>query len=264
MRNNKLKKEEKDNSANNDIKRSISKEIFDHMIDMLKHEDEKANRILTAMAFLTAAAAAISIPFFEDKIGLRIVFLELDLNLGLLLFFLYLIFVVIGTFFMLAALGPILFIPRLWGETRNDDKKDKICSLLFFKKITAVKRQDWKNFFNASHASKISKKIFVDRIYESHLLAEKVDYKVNCIGKANFLYRFALLILWLLILSVLARSFYSFSYWACLFLAVFFTEWAFELSMIREEEDRKKAYPFIILAYISMILVYFLLFWIMI
>lgn len=251
MSDNKRRKKEESSNANDDIKHGISKEIFDHIIDMLKHEDEKANRILTAMAFLTVAAAAISIPFFENKIGLIVV--SLDLNLGWLLFFLYVVLVVIGTFFMLAALGPILFIPRMWGETSKDGEKDKIRSLLFFEKITEMKREDWTNFFNTSCASEISNKVFKDRIYESHILAEKVDYKVKCIGKANFLYRFALLVIWLLILSALTKDPYAFGYWACLFIAAFFIEWAFELSM-KPEEDKKKAYPAILLAYISIII----------
>ena len=81
-----MENEDKKEPGEKSTRYIITKEMFDHLYEMLRHEDEKANRILSAMAFITLAAAALAIPFFEGSIGADLEFFHF--SLGVFLFFL--------------------------------------------------------------------------------------------------------------------------------------------------------------------------------
>ena len=102
-------------------KLTVTKEVFDHLYAMLRHEDEKANRILGAMAFIALAGAALAIPFFERTVGTHLKLF--DMTLGLFLFFLFLILLSLGTLFILAALGPVVHIKAAWVEPAEKKKR---------------------------------------------------------------------------------------------------------------------------------------------
>jgi len=240
--------EEKREQKDKNIKYTITKEIFDHLYDMLRHEDEKANRILGAMAFITVAAAALSIPFFEGKIGTGLKFF--NLGLGLFLFFIFLILIAIGTLFLLSALGPLLHITTDFVEPSERKKKLRVRSLLYFENITGITIEEWTKFFRETDEDDFYEKICNDHIIKSYTLANRTKYKAKCIKSSKIFYRFSLIVLCLFVLSGFCVSFNSFFYWAFIILAAAFLEWSVEYYLMPQKELKKKAIPFIILAFL--------------
>ena len=240
--------EEKREQKDKNTKYTITKEIFDHLYDMLRHEDEKANRILGAMAFITIAAAALAIPFFEGKIGTDLNFF--NLSFGLFLFFAFLILITTGTLFLLAALGPLLHITTDFVEPSERKKKLRVPSLLDFQKITGTTIEEWTRFFREADEDDFYEKICNDHILKSYTLANRTKYKAKCIRSSKIFYRFSLIVLCLFVLSGFCVDFNSFLHWTFIILAAAFLEWSIEYYLMPQKELKKKAFPFIILAFL--------------
>lgn len=228
----------------------ITKEIFDHLYEMLRHEDEKANRILGAMAFITLAAAALAIPFFEGSIGIDLEFFYV--SLGVFLFFVFLILVTIGTLFLLAALGPLTNIQTVWVEPSEKDKEPRIPSLLYFKEISAKSIEEWTGYFRETDDKDLCEKICNDHIVKTYTLANRTKYKAKCIKSSKVFYRASLIVLLLFVLSGFCIDYSSFFYWTFVILAAAFVEWGIEYYIMPQKELKKKAVPFLILALISL------------
>lgn len=166
----------------------ITKEVLERTLDVTKHEDEKAARILASIAFLTLATASI-FSTFQNK-GIK---LEFSIDLILLFFVSYMLFVILGTIFMLNALGPSFELPKPWGksaESQENVEKEtyKPKSIFFFKKIFEEDRKQWVNYFEGN-LYEILVKACNDHIFEAHLISTKVERKVKSIdyGKIFFL-----------------------------------------------------------------------------
>jgi len=158
-------------------KYQVTKEIFDHEIDMTKHEDEKAARILFSMAFITAAAATIFSCFLDNRIKL----LCYGYDVISLFFSAYILFVVVGTSIMLGALGPKYEMPKIWSSTPSNVKKTEsevLESLLFHQMIAKVDEKKWVKYFSFP-MDDILKKICYDHIHEARLISIKVTTKVK-------------------------------------------------------------------------------------
>ena len=95
-------------------KANIARESFKEVLASDQHEDSKAQRILTAMAFLTAAAGVIFAELSRAEIGASLSF-PFSSTYGYLpvCFFAFVATMIIGTLFFLAALGPAFNIPKV-------------------------------------------------------------------------------------------------------------------------------------------------------
>jgi len=182
----------------------ITKEVFERPLEMTRHEDEKAGRILASMAFLTVAATAMFSTFLN--IGLKFectLFCSQSLDLIPISFAGYVIFVVVGTIFMLEAFGPSFELPKVWQIPSKSQESSGVTykpqSIFFFEKISEEERNPWVNYFGRA-IDEILTKACDDHVFEAHLVSTKVRKKVRFIkwGKRFFyiaMVMFAVLIL---------------------------------------------------------------------
>jgi len=173
----------------------VTKEIFDHILDMTKHEDEKAGRIILSIAFLATATATIFGAFLKNNIQ----FVFYGVELISTLFFLFILFVVLGAYFILDAIGPRYEMPSIWGKISEENSNPKQYapkSLFFFEKVGDEEREKWMSYFDPTKIDEILKKICNDHIYEAHLVSNKIKNKIRSIkiGKLFFIISLILLV----------------------------------------------------------------------
>ncbi len=108
---------------------------FEAVLDADKHEDEKAYRILTAIAFLTAAAAVIFATIWPSSLLSNNQVNIFGVSSATLAFSLYIFFILIGSTFYLLALGPNLNVRK--------EIKLRVNSFFFFEKIAKYKENLW-------------------------------------------------------------------------------------------------------------------------
>lgn len=178
----------------------ITKEVLERPLDMTKHEDEKAARILASIAFLTLATTSVFSTFQNKDIKLEMSIFCQRVDLILLFFVGYLIFVILGTIFMLKALGPSFELPEIWPTSTKSKSQENIemetykpKSIFFFKNISGEDRNRWVNYFEGN-LNEIIDKACNDHIFEAYLVSKKVEKKVKSIGYGKFFFLGAMLI----------------------------------------------------------------------
>lgn len=158
--------------------------IFDTVLRSLEHEDSKANRLIVVMAFITVASATIFAHLYtpaksawEFGIG--------HMDWVAVFFYIYLGLVLLGTLFVMAALGPRLNIPRVWPRSATPPSR------LFFWKIAETDRKQWMKHVLETDAQELRELITEDLASEAHLLAQKNSYKVSMMSIGRHLYRYS-------------------------------------------------------------------------
>jgi hypothetical protein len=212
----------------------LAETTFKTVLDADYHLDDKASRILSAMAFLTAAAAAIFAKAYspmlpQDDLRLRITkalssfTIEgapsnsqavesvvhglqgssaqlFGFELSLVAFLGYMLFALVAAGFYLAALGPSLNKPSTWLVSGK-----QIRSRLFYDFIGQVDSDDWQQYWESYGPSKtlaLQAKFENDYIFESRLLAEKARDKFLWLSFGALFLRLALLCLIVLVASL--------------------------------------------------------------
>ena len=214
-----------------DSKLELARESFKTVMEADIHEDNKASRTLSAMAFLTAAAAAIFAKVFSPNIaagdtlqkfsqilssytaqptlpianqlivsiGKPIISL-FGIDWTLLTFFTFLILMVLGVLLYLAALGPSLNIP---ASFRNRQEKAK--SLIFFGFIGEMTSDSWEKHWKNSTSADLESQMLTNLVIETHLVAQKTKTKVLFMSIGSFVLKIAILFL-----CFLTASFFSY------------------------------------------------------
>lgn len=175
----------------------LAETSFKTVLDCDVHEDNKASRILTAIAFLTAATAAtfnLYNSFFVKDLQKPDIF---GLDLGLFAFSLYMFFIILGVVLYLTALGPSLNV-RSWLRGNSDN----ITSLLFFDAIARVKEEKWSNYWLNQESENLQNEMAKNLIHESYLIAEKVKIKYSRMAIGSFFFKIAIAFLIPLIVSL--------------------------------------------------------------
>lgn len=148
------------------------KEVFEHsyaeVLAALKHQDDKLNRTLTALAFLTVAGVAL----FPKITGAGIVFNGAGPGASAVLFVSFLASVALGVIVTLTAIGPGRPLPNAPSEEARAKRRP---SLIFYARISRDKQ--WDEKFTWSPA-KLAGQLAADFHCESKVIAERVDYKV--------------------------------------------------------------------------------------
>jgi len=171
----------------------ITREVFERPLEMTRHEDEKAGRILASMAFLTVAAAAVFSTLLNNGIRFELsLYCSQRLDLIPASFAGYIILVVAGTILMLETFGPSFEVPKVWrtsvkSEEKGSERTYEPQSIFFFEKISKEDRNQWVNYFGGV-TNEILTKACNDHIFEAHLVSTKVSRKVRRIkcGKRFF------------------------------------------------------------------------------
>ena len=161
---------------------------FKTVLDSNLHEDDKAGRILSAMSFLTAAAALIFSVVHPSNSSTTSGAGSSSIPIYALSG--YIFFVLVGVALYLGALGPNFNRPSWFPHRRREVK-----SLLFFKNIGALDEETWTNYWlNDKNTLAQVQDLFVKNyIYECWLIAQKEEAKVTLMSLGSLSFRIAIL-----------------------------------------------------------------------
>jgi hypothetical protein len=215
----------------------LAEATFKTVLDADYHLDDKASRILSAMAFFTAAAAAVFAKAYSpimaqaemrsriatalapftiqgaasstsvvDNVINNIATPSAQLfghNLSLIAFLGYMLFAIISAGFYLAALGPSLNKPSKWLASSKT-----IQSRLFYDFIAEVDENVWNEHWKSAIApiASLHQEFETNYVFESRLLAEKARAKYLWLSFGALFFKVALLCLIVLTASLFASE----------------------------------------------------------
>lgn len=148
---------------------------------LTQYEDEKANRLLTAIAFVSAFVATLfaTIPsrFPPGSITLlwsqSIHYRAVVLASVYVLFCIYAVLIGLGVAFIVHGVRPRFMTPKDW---RSGEKPK---SLLFFQRIIETEPTEWARAFSQVTGDDLSMVYIKNSIMETYLIAQKIDLKVR-------------------------------------------------------------------------------------
>jgi hypothetical protein len=173
-------------------KREVFEKGYEEVLAAIKHQDDKLNRTLTAIAFLTAAGVAL---FAEvaSRLEPPVRFPASDWDVTSFLFLIFVAGVVLGLAVTLAAIGPSQALPRLRGKSPEEPREWP--SLIFFAEIA---RDDaWPDYVARDEAW-LAECLTRNLHGETKRLAHRVEYKMARSREAAALVQMAVLSLSLL------------------------------------------------------------------
>lgn len=210
----------------------VAKESFKEVLASDEHEDGKAQRILTAMAFLTAAAGLIFAELSRARIAPS---LEFPIFAGYaympVCFFIFVAAMLIGTLFFLAALGPAFNIPRPW-HTKDTERYPQ--SLLFSQLILQGTRDQWTKYWEESNHKNLQVELVKNYVNEAYLLAEKVKFKVSSMRIGKVFYKLSLGFLGMLVIPIFTTDVNQVYSWAA---------WVFAIILFQDLLERATSPP---------------------
>lgn len=201
----------------------LSEKSLSEVKHLTEYEDEKANRILTAVAFLSALAGVLYVGLLSQGTTQVLVvkafcdFIE-PIFLFHLTFGLYCLITVIGAVFVIEAVRPKFRIPREWGknqtkmESTNGENATPTLppSMLFFEKILEVNPVDWAKAFTTRGEQEIRIQYIKNCIIETYFVAEKIRIKMRYLKPGVYLLKVSVILfaIWILIAAWNAVSKY--------------------------------------------------------
>ena len=141
---------------------------------LTEYEDEKANRILTAMTFLSALVGVVYAVVI-DKCPASLISKLSDsghrisawtVTTVYVLFALYFVIVALGAVLVILAIKPTFRIPKTWGGAPG--------SLLFYAKIAKASGKEWASAFTERPKIEVDRQYLKDSIYETYLISQKI------------------------------------------------------------------------------------------
>ncbi len=192
------------NKTDLDVLYELTERSLKEVKALTEHEDNKAQRILTAMAFLAAVGGAIFAlavrSLFDAHAILPYVDLALPINwLALFVyagFGLYAVLLGIGAVTVLYAIMPRFAIPADWSKEK---RRDWPASFLFAVEILKVPYDKWVTAYTQTAAENLRFEYVRNSIFETYLVAQKVAVKLRPLGYGVrfLLASIMLLVLWL-------------------------------------------------------------------
>jgi hypothetical protein len=177
---------------------------------LTEYEDQKAQRILAAEAFLAALAGALFALVFRQvseaggsyPTGIAIVVSAVQ-TLAIGLFYVYAFLVVVGAAAIIYAIRPKFNVPNRW-DAGTSNKLPK--SFLFFEKILEPNQAQWAEAFTGHTLNQLKLAYIKNAIFETWVVAEKIDYKVRLLkrGVAALFISNVVLAVWIVDVVVLA------------------------------------------------------------
>ncbi len=185
----------------------LTSKSLDTVTHLTEYEDEKANRILTAMAFMSAFAAVLFAGVFAHYASEFLQKLRAVapcrfylIETGYAVFGLYALILSIGVAYSLYGMKPRFNVPKGWKSSTTTFPK----SFLFFEKINDVPPANWAKAFTATSADNLAFQYIKNNVLESYLIAGKVPLKLKPLKTASNLYiaSTCILVLWLVLTGV--------------------------------------------------------------
>uniref|UniRef100_E1T3W7 Uncharacterized protein n=1 Tax=Burkholderia sp. (strain CCGE1003) TaxID=640512 RepID=E1T3W7_BURSG len=203
---NALLKEIDKNSTITSAQLALAQASLSEVKELTEYQDQKSNRLLTIVAFLTAAAGALFAKFFDAYPlidGNRVMVLEGAIAANYLVFALFLFFVACGALVTFHA----TLTRFVWDDQTADDSKlyDVALSYLFYKSIIQTSPVAWSRAFVGDSSKPVTEQTLRNQYYknyiiESYLVAAKFGDKLRFLEPAQRLLQWAIrfLIVWLL------------------------------------------------------------------
>jgi hypothetical protein len=146
--------------------------------------DEKAARVLTAVAFISALAATAYDVLHRNVLPSDPYWLNLFFNL---LFYLYGTLVGLGAFCVITGIFPRLNMPPDWSPLGAGSIKAAVrdrqsglpASFLFAPQIVKSSPQEWAKAFVDNDPQTLKCAYVKDHIHETYLVAEQISYKLG-------------------------------------------------------------------------------------
>jgi hypothetical protein len=176
--------------TDNDQRLDTLAESYREPLLFLKHQDDKINRVLTALAFLTAAGVTLYIyhppksayPRFENA----------SFAADDFFFAAFLIGIFLSVAFALVALDPTSFAPRFLP--RKEGKRD---SILFYQAIADREEHEWDEI-SLEPASKLQQRLAESYHKDARRLSNRAIHKVRRFGLSAVVVQFTVVALALL------------------------------------------------------------------
>lgn len=149
---------------------------YDEVNALTKHEDQKAERALTAMAFIVLGGATLFAATFVSSGWKQ--FAEPELQWAYGMFACFLVLAISGTLIVLYAIFPRFKIPPVW-KGKGEVSKLPPRSVFFGIEIAKQTSQSWESFWNAITPEDLEAISTSQLVYETHLIAEKIIEKVR-------------------------------------------------------------------------------------
>ena len=177
----------------------LSKRSLEEVKHLTEYEDEKANRILTAIAFLSALAGAIFVGLVpKNQNGALLPYSNWNWSVWwyYAFFAIFLFFLALGTILVVFALKPRFNIPRIWRkEPNSNSKSENPDSFLFFEQILKVGPEGWAKSICNKDSDELKTIYIRCNIAETYLVSEKIRTKLKFLQPG-------VSILWLAVVSL--------------------------------------------------------------
>jgi hypothetical protein len=177
---------------------------LDTVTKLTQYEDEKANRLLTAIAFLSAFVATLFAtipnrfpPGSIDKLwneGLHVRSMLLESDYGL--FCLYAVLVSVGVSMILYGVQPRFNLPKV--PTSKKGPK----SLLFYRFIIETVPEEWGKAFSGVSSHDLEMQYVKNSIVETYLVAQKIPVKIKWVTRGVRCFLAAALVVTVLACSI--------------------------------------------------------------
>ncbi|HEU5159790.1 MAG TPA: hypothetical protein VFU43_22535 [Streptosporangiaceae bacterium] len=154
---------------------------YEEVLDATKHQDDKIGRLLTSIAFLTAATLALAALSSASFVTRTFETPPFTLPLGLISLAVFLIGVVFTVMLLLTSLATPLRLPGLAESSHRPPMawiRGVPASQLYFREIAGVSLDEWEDKWGAS-VDELKKERFVSYVRETHNLGVRTNAKYD-------------------------------------------------------------------------------------
>ncbi|WP_324276633.1 hypothetical protein [Blastococcus brunescens] len=167
----------------------MARQTYVEVLDATKHQDDKVNRFLVAIAFLTTGAIAFVLK--TELLGIRYIVDNERLPLIAVAAAMYLVMTIAAVILLLMALSTELKLPgRSQQQTGEDVRLDK--SLLYFQMIGSQPLRQWFRRWDQPD-DQLEDLLRKQYLREAHNLSERARVKYGLTDEAAALYIYGLM-----------------------------------------------------------------------
>ena len=191
-----------------DDKLKLAKDSYAEVLDATKHQDDKIGRLLTSVAFLTAATLALAGLSSATFVTREFRVPPYTLRLGLIALTVFLVGVVFTVMLLLTSLATPLRLPGLAQPGKRPPMRwihDLPTSQIYFHEIARVSLQEWERKWEVS-ADELKEERLRSLVRETHNLGVRTSSKYDRTTEATALLSLSLLAFALAIVFVASAA----------------------------------------------------------
>lgn len=181
-----------------DRRLTLLESTYKEVLDATKHQDDKIGRMLTAIAFLTAASLALANLVSGTLLVVRFSVPPESIPLAAIALGSFLVLVIATVVLLVSSLSTPLRIPGLKPTPRPTPKeslvpyaKDVKASQIYFMPIARVSLEEWRHKWSASE-QELEAELVPTYVDETHNLAVRTNFKYERTTEAVAVFSLAL------------------------------------------------------------------------